>query len=359
MGHDHGIAGGGNILSRRQTLTALAAVGASALLPGGGVWAQAGKAKLIDTHHHYYPPELLASWDEFITRTHDVPQPPMVAHWTPQQTLAEMDKGGTTTAILSLASIPGVWFGADAAGMRRMSRLCNEYSAKMVQDYPGRFGLFASLPMPDVDGALKEIEYALDTLKADGINLSTSFGDRWPADPEFKPVFEELNRRKAIVYFHPYAPNCCGNLATDVPASMLEYPYDTGRTITGLLLSGTLARLRDIRWLFSHGGGVMPMLAGRVEYFANFRKDIHEIAPDGVLAELQRLYYDTANAAWPSAMAGLTKMVPPTQIVFGTDYPYLTTAPQRDALRKDGLSEETIAMIESGNAMKLIPRLTA
>lgn len=355
MNHDHGA----NILSRRQALTALAAVGASALLPARGLRAQAGKGKLIDTHHHFYPPELLKAWDDFITRTHDIPQLPQVEHWTPQQTIEEMDKGGTTTAILSLASVPGVWFGSDVQGMRRMSRLCNEYAAKMVRDYPGRFGLFASLPMPDVEGSLQEIGYALDTLKADGIRLSTSFGDRWPADPEFKPVFEELNRRKAIVYFHPYAPNCCANLKTEVPASFLEYPYDTGRTITGLLLSGTFARLRDISWLFSHGGGVMPMLAGRVEYFANFRKDIHEIAPDGVLAELQRLHYDTANAAWPSAMAGLAKMVPSSQIVFGTDYPYLTTTPQRDALRKNGLSEETIAAIESGNAMKLIPRLRA
>jgi hypothetical protein len=166
--------------------------------------------------------------------------------------------------------------------MRRLSRLSNEYAAKMVEDYPGRYGLFASLPMPDIDGSLEEIEYAFDTLKADGINLSTSFGDKWPGDPAYKPVFEELNRRKAIVFFHPYAPNCCARLDTGVPDGVLENPYDTGRAITSLLYSGSLARLRDIRWLFSHGGGVMPMLAGGVSYFAQSRKDIKEFAPEGV-----------------------------------------------------------------------------
>ena len=161
-----------------------------------------------------------------------------------------MDKSGVATSILSLASIPGVWFGLDAEGMRRMSRLCNEFAAKMVQDYPGRYGLFACLPMPDVDRSLAEIAYAFDTLKADGINLSTSFGDKWPGDPAYKPVFEELNRRKAVVFFHPYAPNCCGSLISGVSPGLLEFPYDSGRAITSLLLSGSLARLRDIRWLF-------------------------------------------------------------------------------------------------------------
>jgi predicted TIM-barrel fold metal-dependent hydrolase len=270
-----------------------------------------------------------------------------------------MDKSGVATSILSLASIPGVWFGLDAEGMRRMSRLCNEFAAKMLQDHPGRYGLFASLPMPDVDGSLAEIGYAFNSLKADGINLSTSFGDRWPGDSTYKPVFEELNRCKAVVFFHPYAPNCCGSLNSGVPPGVLEFPYDSGRAITSLLLSGSLARWRDIRWLFSHGGGVMPMLAGRVAFFAGARKDIAEIAPNGILAELQRLYYDTANAAWPISMAGLLKMVPPSQIVFGTDFPYVPTATQAEALGKNGLSSDALAAIQRDNAIRLIPRLSA
>jgi 6-methylsalicylate decarboxylase len=355
MGHEHRH----RDISRRSILAALAAAGASTLAPRTGSPGQSGSAatRLVDTHHHYYPREIIDAWQGYMSRHGDGRLQANVANWVPGSSLDEMDKSGVATSILSLASIPGVWFGLDASGMRRMSRLSNEFAAKMVQDHPGRYGLFASLPMPDIDGSLAEIEYAFDTLKADGINLSTSFGDRWPGDPAYKPVFEELNRRKAIVFFHPYAPNCCGGLNSGVPPGTLEFPYDTGRAITSLLLSGSLARLRDIRWLFSHGGGPMPMLAGRVAYFAGARKDIAEIAPDGVLGELQRLYYDTANAAWPTSMAGLLKMVPPSQVVFGTDFPYVPTTVQVEALEKDGLSPEALAAIHRDNAARLIPRL--
>jgi predicted TIM-barrel fold metal-dependent hydrolase len=358
MGHDYRH----RAISRRRILKALAATaGGAALLPRYGLRAQPAPAtrRLVDTHHHYYPREIIDAWQGYITRNSDGRLQPNVANWAPASSLEEMDKSGVGTSILSLASIPGVWFGLDPPEMRRMSRLCNEFAARMVQDHPGRYGLFASLPMPDVDGSLAEIAYAFDSLKADGINLSTSFGDKWPGDPTYKPVFEELNRRKAVVFFHPYAPNCCGSLNSGVPPGLLEFPYDSGRAITSLLLSGSLARLRDIRWLFSHGGGVMPMLAGRVAFFAGARKDIAEIAPNGVLAELQRLYYDTANAAWPTSMAGLLKMVQPSQVLFGTDFPYVPTAPQAKALEKNGLSAEALAAIQRDNATRLIPRLSA
>jgi predicted TIM-barrel fold metal-dependent hydrolase len=358
MGHDHRH----RATSRRRILTALAATaGGVGLLPRIGLRAQPAPTtrRLVDTHHHYYPREIIDAWQGYASRNNEGRLQPNVANWAPAASLEEMDKSGVGTSILSLASIPGVWFGLDASDMRRMSRRCNEFAAKMVQDYPGRYGLFASLPMPDVDGSLAEIAYAFDSLKADGINLSTSFGDRWPGDPAYKPVFEELNRRKAVVFFHPYAPNCCGSLNSGVPPGFLEFPYDSGRAITSLLLSGSLARLRDIRWLFSHGGGVMPMLAGRVAFFTAARKDAAEIAPNGVLAELQRLYYDTANAVWPVSMAGLLKMVPPSQIVFGTDFPYVPTNKQADELEKNGLSPDALAAIQRENATRLIPRLSA
>ncbi|HEY1260407.1 MAG TPA: amidohydrolase family protein [Stellaceae bacterium] len=361
MTHDHhaGCSFGGT--SRRRLLAGLAALGAGAALPAERLWAQAAPAKtrLIDIHHHYYPPEIIDGWQGYVTRHGGGNLSPRVAHWTPQSSLDEMDKNGVAMSVLSLASIPGVWFGLDAAGMRKIARTCNDYAAKMEQDHPGRYARFACLPMPDVEGSLKEIEYAFDTLKADGINLSTSFGDRWPGDPLYKPVFEELNRRKAIVFFHPYAPYCCAGLNDATPGGVLENPYDSGRAITSLLFSGTLARLRDIRWIFCHGGGPMPMLAGRVEYFAGLRKDLHEFAPDGVLAELQRLHYDTANAAWPISLASLLKMVAPSQVLFGTDFPYVPTAMQSAALDKSGLSSHALAAIRSDNAAHLIPRLAA
>ncbi len=349
--------------ARRRFLTSLAAVGAGAMLPPGAfAQAQHHADKLparstIDVHFHYYAPDYLKAWQDYLERTHSGGMPPQVRGWTPQWALERMDQAGIATCVLSLPSTPAVWFGADSAGMRRMSRLCNEFAASMVRDYPGRFGLFASLPMPDVDGALKEIDYAFGTLKADGINLMTSFGDRWPGDPAFDAVFQELNHRKAVVYFHPYAPKCCAGLMPAVGESWIEYPYDTGRTITNLLFTGSLVRFRDIKWIFSHGGGTIPFLAGRISNQSRIAKNIHEVAPEGTDAELKRLYYDTANAAYPPSLAALTKLIPTPHILYGSDVPYLTEEQNLKGLRGYGFSKSTLAAIEHGNAMRLIPRL--
>ena len=268
-----------------------------------------------------------------------------------------MDKGGVKTGILSLASTPGVWFDKGPAEAIKMARECNDFGAKMVKDYPGRFGLFATLPMIDVEASLKEIAYAFDVLKADGVGLQTNYGDVWPGDAKFKPIFDELNRRKAVVYFHPLVAACCGRLSVGTFPAVIEVPHDTTRAVVSLLLSGTLARNRDTKWLFSHGGGTVPMLAGRMDYFFKFRPDAKTIAPDGFEAEFKRLFYDTANATHPSSMAALLKLIPESQVVFGTDYPYVPIDTQAAAIRKLGLSDATAQAIESGNAMNLVPRL--
>ena len=113
--------------------------------------------------------------------------------------------------------------------------------------------------MPDVDASLKDIEYALDVMKADGIGLNTSYGNKWLGDPAFKPVLEELNRRKAAVFVHPLGPECCNNLMSYVPASFTEYPQDTNRTVMSLLFSGTFTKTRDVSWIFCHAGAAVPL----------------------------------------------------------------------------------------------------
>ena len=243
--------------------------------------------------------------------------------WTKESDIEQMDKNGITTSVLSLASTPGTWFGDDGQAAHDMARQCCDYAAEMVRDKPGRYGLFAPLSMIDIDATLKEIEYAFDTLKADGVNLQTNYGDKWLGNPVYKPVMEELNRRKAVVYVHPLVANCCGNLSVGAFPAVIEVPHDTTRTVTSLLLSGTFARLRDIKWLFSHAGGTIPMLAGRIEAFYEQRaKGPDGFAPDGIEAEFRRLYYDTANGTHPASMAALMKLVPSSQISYGTDYPY-------------------------------------
>jgi predicted TIM-barrel fold metal-dependent hydrolase len=338
--------------TRRDFVGAMSAL-AAAQLTGCATGSTAASGKLIDTHHHFYAPEYQNAWLEW-EKKRNIPHFPQQVGWSRAKALEDMDKAGVQTAILSLASTPGVWFDASAPDVARMARLCNDYGADMVRSYPGRFGLFATLPMTDVDASLKEIEYAFDTLKADGVGLQTNYGDKWPGDPAYRAIFDELNRRKALVYFHPLVASCCGRLSVGTFPAVIEVPHDTTRAVVSLMLSGTFARNRDTRWLFSHAGGTVPMLAGRMEYFFNFRPDKAKIAPEGYEAEFRRLYYDTANATHPASMAALLKLVPGSQVVFGSDYPYVPIAMQASALRGQGLPGDLVAAIESGNARRLL-----
>jgi predicted TIM-barrel fold metal-dependent hydrolase len=280
-----------------------------------------------------------------------------VRDWTPEKSLADMDAAGVATALTSVTT-PALRFLDDGAA-RKLARECNDYSAKLAADSKGRFGTFAIMPMPHVDATLHEIAYALDTLKADGIALLTSYGDKWLGDRAFAPVMEELNRRKAVVYTHPTTANCCGNLIPDVPESIIEWGTDTTRTIASLVFSGTTARLPDVKFIFSHGGGTLPFLTERFLRLPNANKNVAARLPNGVEHELKRLYYDTAQASHPYALASLTKLVPVSQIVFGTDYPYRTAADHVKGLTAYGFSAADLMAIDRDNARRLLPQLKA
>jgi predicted TIM-barrel fold metal-dependent hydrolase len=351
----HASCGCGPQASRRDFLAGAAAFAATAGLPAG---ARAQTARtVIDTHFHYYPPDYLKAWNDWEDQ-HKLPHFPAHTGWSREHCVEMLDKAGVRTAILSLASTPGLWFDAGPEAAAKMVRICNDFGAQMVGDFPGRFGLFAPLSMLDIDTTMKEIEYVFDTLKADGVGLQSNYGDKWLGNAFYKPVFEELNRRKAVVYVHPLAAGCCANLSVGTFPAVIEVPHDTTRTVTSLLLSGSLARLRDIRWLFSHAGGTIPMMAGRINSFYASHPKRAEFAPDGVEEELRRLYYDTANATFGPNLAALMKFVPTSQVTYGTDYPYFPLD-QFNALRQAGLGESGLQAVESGNAIKLIPRLKA
>jgi predicted TIM-barrel fold metal-dependent hydrolase len=251
---------------------------------------------------------------------------------------------------------PGLWFG-DAPMTRSLARACNDYGAMLVRDHPSRFGLFAAMPLPDVDGTLREIEYALDTLKADGIGLFTSYGDRWLGHADFRPVMDELHRRKAVVHVHPTAANCCRNLeyAPGVGPGSLEYGTDTTRAITGVAFGGDAARCPDIRFIWSHAGGTAPFLASRIDGASRAARDR---MPAGFMSTLKTFYYDLAGASNAGAVASLLQLVPPAQVLFGTDFPpggaaadYVT------ALRELKMfSEAALRAVERDNAVRLIPR---
>ena len=309
------------------------------------------KTLIVDTHHHLCS----APYIDLVKRKTGLPHyvEQILRNGSPAKSLEDMDRAGVSRSFASLTT-PGVWFG-DADEARRLARDCNEHFAKIVADHPGRYGMFAVVPMPDVEGSLREIEYALDTLKADGIGFFTSYGDKYLGDAAFAPVFAELNRRKAVIYTHPRKADCCANLLPEISEAIIEYGTDTTRTIASLVFSGTAACCPDISFLFSHAGGTMPFLIGRFIGLAQSPQFAPRL-PKGVLHELQRFYYDLAQAANPGATASLMKLVNISQVLFGTDFPYATAAAHLEGLGHCGFSAEDMRAIHYDNAARLLPR---
>lgn len=337
-------------MNRRQFLTGCAALGTAAVLPQLRPAAQtgAGGSRMfrIDTHSHFTTPALYK-----LSTARGVNQAAL-ADWTPAKMLQQMEEGGVATSIISISD-PGVHFGDNAAA-RALARDCNEYAATVVRDHPGRFGFFAVLPLPDVEGALREAVYALDTLKADGIGVLSSYGGKYLGNPHYSTLLEELNRRKAVIYCHPYCAACGAQTElTDAQNRGVEFVFDTTRTILSILQTGASARFSDIRFIWSHGGGTVPFITSRLA-------NVNQKLPKGALAELQRFYYDTAQAFNPYTMPSFKKFVPIDHIVFGTDYPLGggSAAAVAKGLRDNGgFTDAELRAIERGNALGLLPRL--
>ncbi len=341
-------------LRRREFLATTTVAGAAAFVPA---WAerltaqagQAGTRTRIDTHHHAWPAPYLAAMvaagiNDQTART-----------WTVGRTFDDMDQAGVETAVLSVTQ-PALAF-ADVPTARRVARASNEWTAQLVRDHPRRLGFFALVPMPDVEGTLVEIAYALDVLKADGIGFMTNYGDVWLGNARCAPVIEELHRRKAVAYTHPTLAKCCGGLQPDVAPGIVEYGADTSRTIADIVFSGTAARYPDVRFIFSHGGGAVPFFRERFERAALGNPVLTSRLPNGALHELRRFYYDTAWVAHDGALAALAKLVPASQILFGSDYPYRTGADHVKGLAAYGFGRDDLRAIESGNARRLLPGL--
>jgi predicted TIM-barrel fold metal-dependent hydrolase len=333
-------------VSRRKLLVGgVAALGLGAAAASPPARAQAAKPR-IDVHHHYLAPVQREAFRS-TNRMGGLPD------WSVQKSLDDMDKSGIQTAVVSSVQ-PGVWFG-DNEPARKLAREINDYGANMVRDHKGRFGLFAAIPLPDPDGSLKEIAYALDILKADGIGLFTSYHDKYLGDPAFVPVLDELNRRKAVVYVHPVTPACCGALVKGIPAGTIEYATDSTRTIASLIFgeAGSAFRFPDIRWIWSHSGGTLPFLTGRLVRLAAERKDAR--MPDGPLPILRKYNYEVAQGNTPGQLAALMKLVGVSQVLFGTDFPYRDGMEAVEGLRDYGFNAADLTAIDRGNAMKLMP----
>jgi predicted TIM-barrel fold metal-dependent hydrolase len=344
-------------VSRRSFLAggAAAGLGASGLGMSGLVSAglgpasaqPSGKPHRIDVHHHIVPPEQRKM---NIERQGGKGGPA----WSPQMSLDDMDKAGVAYSITSILN-PGPWYGKIEESSRRLARECNDYAAKLRSDHPNRFGVFAAIAPVDVEGSLKEIEYAYDTLKADGIGLLTSYNGKYLGDASFAPVYAELNRRKAVIYVHPLTPACCGDTAPGIPPGSIEYATDSTRTIAHLVFSGMSQKYPDIRWIFSHSGGTLPFLTARFVRQQIVQKHAH--LPNGPIPEFQKFYYELAQGNTKAQLYALLEMVKASQVLYGTDYPYRDGAEVNDGIANWKFSAAELRAIENETARKLLPNL--
>jgi 6-methylsalicylate decarboxylase len=305
----------------------------------------------IDVHQHILPSEYVSALANLgITTAGGRPLP----EWDVQTTLALMDRHAIATAITSMSE-PGIYFG-DRVFARDLARRCNEYSARLMHTYPQRFGAFAILPLPDVEAALRELEYALDTLKLDGVVLLSSVDGRYPGDPMFDELFTELNRRKAVVFLHPTVPAINSELKLDLPPFLVEFVFDTTRAVTNLIYSGTLERCPDIRFILAHAGGTVPFLAYRI----SMGQIMLPGAPQGVMTYLKQFYYDTALSANPYALRSLQELVDASHILFGSDYPFapevVTGFTVHGIQNYNGFDEQARKAIARESALALFPR---
>jgi predicted TIM-barrel fold metal-dependent hydrolase len=261
------------------------------------------------------------------------------------------------STILSFTS-PGIYFG-DRVQTRDLARRCNDYLAALAQDHPRRFGGFASLPLPDIDASLAEIERLEDDLTLDGVTLLTSVDERYIGHPDFEPVYEELNRRRMVIFIHPCYPPGTEAQGWNIPRMMIDYPFETTRVATNLILNGVMERHRDIRFILSHAGGTLPFLAHRIAIFDK-KTSLQDNYPEGALAYIKRFYVDTALSGDRVPLGALSGIIDRSHILFGSDYPYVSedvvaieTAGLDDYIGHD---ETKQAMVNRGNAEKLFPR---
>ena len=337
-------------LSRREAIKA-AGSGIAALSAAG--WAGLGLAQpsgRIDIHHHWHPPPIRdafggvsigASWPG--------------GDWTVDRALDLMDRFGIETGILSVRN-PRTRVSVS------LCREVNELAARLIADHPSRFGALAYLPQFDSERAVDEAVYALDELELDGISLNPSVDNVYLGVPELDPLMAALDDRNAVVLIHPTSPFYFNELNLDIAPSVMEYVFETTRAIMNLVVSGTLERYPNIRFITAHAGGAAPYIAARLnEQGERTIAGVRDRAPDGILSYLKSFYFGTAQATSTYSLNALLELVDVSRVIFGTDLPISPPELINDSdnvLRSyTGLTTDDLEHIERGNALGLLPRL--
>lgn len=348
-------------LTRRAVLTASAAavvqgnsmVEAKAANGGGCACGR------IDVHQHFLPEVYVEALSKAGLRTLDGGMP--IPVWSAQAAIEMMDRQEIATAMISLSS-PSTHF-LESARRPGLVREVNAAGAALMAAHPGRFGFLATLPMPDVEASLAEMRHAFEVRGVDGVILETNIDGAYLGAPAFAPIFAELNRRKATLFLHPTSPACFEAVALGRPAPLLEFPFDTTRTLVDLLYSRTLQTRPDIKLIVPHGGAALPALVARIAAFAGLPFITpRPVSEAEVFETLARLYYDVALSAHPVAFAGLQRLAPVSQILFGSDWPFTPEAGVARNIRQlaeNGLSDADLQAIARENALRVFPRLAA
>ncbi|MGP4014893.1 amidohydrolase family protein [Saccharopolyspora sp. 5N708] len=305
----------------------------------------------IDTHHHIVPPV----WADAL-RASEYFGGQATPAWSPAAALELLDELGIDTAVVSVGR-PGVHLGRTDAAARALARQVNEFAADMAREHPGRFGFFASVPLPDVDGSLTEVGYALDELHADGVILLANVDGTYLGDPVFDPLMAELDRRGAVVFIHPTAPP--GPAVPGVPPFSADFLLDTTRAALNLVRHGVVARLPRLRMILSHAGGFVPYAAHRMASLTEGAAG-HVVTRESFLRDLRTFYFDTALSANPHTLPSLLSFADPARVLYGSDWPYARgDNSQYFTAQLDSypLTETQRTAINRDNALALLPRL--
>ena len=340
------------MIEKRNRRAVLHALASAAVLPllDSHLSAQTATGGRIDTHMHFYPSFYADAIRKAGAESYGFP------NWSVPRALDYMGKYHIAAGILSV-STPGASFlkGADA---RKLSRELNEATVQLGKDNPGRFGCFATMPMPDVEGTVEEIGYAFDRLAVDGVCLLTNYEGVYLGDGKFAPIFDELNRRRAVVFVHPAPPTFDAALGSAL--AVTEFPFDTSRAMTQLMYSGTVKRCPNIRFILSHAGGALPMVSNRIAEMSRQPAMHALVSQQEIEAHIRSFYYDLAITAHPNSLAALREVTSPSQILFGNDWPY---APDYaielniKGFEKLPLGAAERPAVEHTNAFSLFPRL--
>jgi 6-methylsalicylate decarboxylase len=309
----------------------------------------------IDVHFHMIP----GFYVEAALAAGRGPARGTFPEFTPALALELMDANGIGMAITSLSQ-PGAHFG-DTSGARLLARRCNDFAADMRLRWPGRFGAFATLPLPDVEGSLKELCYCLDTLQFEGVCLFASCEGRFLGDPAFDPVLEELDRRGTAVFVHPAMHPSMAAVGLPWPGFMMEYVFDTTRAAVNLIFSGALTRFPRIKFILSHAGGVLPYIAWRLSVSPMIDPRLPQLSRETVYAGLRQFWYDTALSPGSASIAALREIAEPSRVLFGSDWPFANAKVVPEEIRSLGqpglLTTVESEAIHRGNALALFPKL--